>query len=59
MSISNPKKECKRKFCITVGIILLIEIPQVVAAWVTLADKITLFPTPSIQVVETNYPRLK
>lgn len=32
-------QQSKRKWCITLGIILLIEFPQVMAAWVTLADQ--------------------
>lgn len=51
MSVLNSKPEekpenqgesCqhnKHKWCITLGIILLIEFPQVMAAWVTLADR--------------------
>jgi len=46
----NQGESCqqnKHKWCITVGIILLIEFPQVMAAWVTLADQMAWrLPTP-------------
>jgi len=57
MSVLNSKPEqqpenqgenCqqnKHKWCITLGIILLIELPQVAAAWVTLADRMA-WPLP-------------
>lgn len=65
MSVSNskpeqqPEENCKQnkhKWCITLGIILLIELPQVAAAWVTLADRMA-WPFPNTehpQVMEIN-----
>jgi hypothetical protein len=66
MSVLNSKPEekpenqgescqqSKRKWCITLGIILLIEFPQVMAAWVTLADRMAWqLPNPEHpQVIE-------
>jgi len=36
-------KDCKRKFLITISVILFVEAPQVISAWISIAEELSLF----------------
>ena len=46
---------CQRKFLIAIGVILLVEAPQVIGSWITIAEKMPLLHdqySSIIQVIE-------
>lgn len=52
---NQTSKDCHRKFFITILIILLVEAPQVVCAWITIAEKMPQFRNqhfPAIEVIQ-------
>ncbi|MEC4891742.1 MAG: hypothetical protein SAL07_00195 [Oscillatoria sp. PMC 1051.18] len=51
MEIKN--RQCKRRFCFTIALFLIVETPQALAAWVTLSDFVPRLFAPKIEVVQS------
>ncbi|MBZ8178900.1 hypothetical protein [Oscillatoria salina] len=49
---SPDSRQCKRGFCFTIALFLIVETPQALAAWVTLSDFVPRFFAPKIEVVQ-------
>ncbi len=57
--MSKPEpKERNRQFLVTAIAIALVEIPQILAAYITLAEKLPFLPKPAIaEVIQKTPPR--
>lgn len=49
---NQTSKDCRRKFLITILIILFVEAPQVVCAWITIAEKMPQFRNQHFSPIE-------